>query len=169
MLIGIISDTHSHMDERILHHLAPCDEVWHAGDFGNTEVSDRIAAQNKLRAVYGNIDGQEIRQIHPEEQFFEIGGMQVYMTHIAGYPGTYKPWVKERINTLHPDIVVTGHSHITKALRDPKTKHLHLNPGAAGFHGFHKVRTIMLLEIASGKAQNLKVIELGSRGKIAST
>lgn len=166
MKIGIISDTHSYLDDRILHQLKDCEQVWHAGDFGSVEVSDTLSAQNKLIGVYGNIDGKELRAIHPLEQTWEVGGLLVYMTHIAGYPGTYKAKARKAIDELQPDIVVTGHSHITKVVRDPKHGHFHINPGAAGLHGFHKMRTLILMGIEQGKLSEMKVVELGVRGKV---
>lgn len=166
MKIGIISDTHSYLDDRIKHHLSACDEIWHGGDFGNVAVSDALKELAPLKAVYGNIDGQDIRVEHPEEQFFECEGMKIFIRHISGYPGRYNAKTKKRIDALRPDIVVVGHSHICKIIRDPYFDHIHINPGAAGIHGFHKVRTLALLEIVNGNITDLKVIELGLRGAL---
>lgn len=166
MKIGIISDTHSYLDERIKHHLSTCDEIWHGGDFGNIEVSDTLKEIAPLKGVYGNIDGQEIRADHPEELYFTCEGMTIFMRHISGYPGRYNAKAKKRINELRPDIVVVGHSHICKVIRDPYFNHIHINPGAAGIHGFHKMRTLALLEISGGSIKELKVVELGLRGSL---
>ena len=165
MKIGIISDTHCYLDARTKKHLTDCDEIWHGGDFGDPKVSDELKEIAPLKGVYGNIDGKEIRQEHPEELFFECEGMTIFMRHISGYPGRYNAKAKKRINELRPNIVVVGHSHICKVMRDPYFDHIHINPGAVGVHGFHKVRTLVLMEINAGKITDLKVVELGSRGK----
>lgn len=165
MKIGILSDTHSYMDERILHHLSDCDEVWHAGDFGAIAVVDSLLSLKKtLRGVYGNIDGKEIREMFPKEITFKASGLTVMMAHIAGYPGTYLPKYRNLIKTIQPDIFVTGHSHILKVMRVPTLKTLHINPGAAGREGWQKVRTLIKMEINDGKPENLVVVELGTRG-----
>lgn len=166
MKIGIISDTHSYLDERIKHHLSGCDEIWHGGDFGSATVSDELKEIAPLKAVYGNIDGEEIRSEHPEEQVFSCEGMTVFMRHISGYPGKYNAKAKKRINEFRPDIVVVGHSHICKVVRDPYFDHIHINPGAAGIHGFHKMRTLALMELSNGAITDLKVVELGLRGAL---
>ena len=163
MKIGLLSDTHSYLDDRILHHLSTCDEIWHAGDFGNLEVSDTLASLKPLRGVYGNIDGQEIRIIHPKVNRFKVEGLDVLMTHIGGYPGKYHPDIRTEINQNPPGLFITGHSHILKVMPDKKLNLLHLNPGAAGRHGFHQVRTLMKFEINAGKIENLQVVELGKR------
>ncbi|KAA9346010.1 metallophosphoesterase family protein [Adhaeribacter soli] len=163
MKIGLLSDTHSYLDDRILHHLSACDEIWHAGDFGNLEVSDTLASLKPLRGVYGNIDEQTIRQIHPKVNRFTVEGLDVLMTHIGGYPGKYHPDIRNEIQQNPPKLFITGHSHILKVMPDKKLGLLHLNPGAAGRHGFHKVRTMMLFEINAGKIENLQVVELGKR------
>ena len=163
MKIGLLSDTHSYLDERILHHLSTCDEIWHAGDFGSLEVSDTLANLKPLRGVYGNIDDQSIRQIHPKVNRFTIEGLDILMTHIGGYPGKYHPDIRNEIKQNPPGLFITGHSHILKVMPDKTLNLLHLNPGAAGIHGFHKVRTMMLFEINAGKIANLRVVELGKR------
>ncbi|MFC5270385.1 metallophosphoesterase family protein [Adhaeribacter terreus] len=163
MKIGLLSDTHSYLDERILHHLSTCDEIWHAGDFGNLEVSDVLAALKPLRGVYGNIDDQSIRLIHPKVNRFNVNGLEVLMTHIGGYPGKYHPDIRAEIQQNPPSLFITGHSHILKVMPDKKLGLLHLNPGAAGKHGFHQIRTMMKFEINAGKIENLQVIELGKR------
>jgi putative phosphoesterase len=163
MKIGLLSDTHSYLDERILHHLSTCDEIWHAGDFGSLEVSDTLANLKPLRGVYGNIDDQSIRQIHPKVNRFKVEDLEVLMTHIGGYPGKYHPDIRAEIQHNPPGLFITGHSHILKVMPDKKLNLLHLNPGAAGRHGFHKVRTLVLFEINAGKIEKLQVVELGKR------
>lgn len=163
MKIGLLSDTHGYLDERILHHLSSCDEIWHAGDFGSLEVSDTLAALKPLRGVYGNIDDQKIRHIHPKVNRFNCEGLEVVMTHIGGYPGRYHPDIRAELKQNPPGLFITGHSHILKIMPDKTLGILHINPGAAGKHGFHKVRTMVTFEINAGKIENLKVIELGKR------
>jgi putative phosphoesterase len=163
MKIGLLSDTHSYLDDRILHHLSTCDEIWHAGDFGSIEVSDTLANLKTLRGVYGNIDDQTIRLIHPKVNRFNINGLEVFMTHIGGYPGKYHPDIRNKIKANPPQLYITGHSHILKIMPDKTLGLLHINPGAAGVHGFHKVRTMVTFEINAGRIENLKVIELGKR------
>ena len=164
--IAILSDTHGHLDEAMIRHLRGADEIWHAGDFGTTDVSDRLAALAPLRGVYGNIDGQPLRLIHPKEQLFTFDGIKVYMVHIGGYPPRYSAEVKKVLEREKPDLYICGHSHIVRVMRDTKRGLLHINPGAAGKAGFHKVRTMITLEIKEGKMKNLKLIELGLRGAV---
>ncbi len=161
--IGIISDTHSYMDDRIVHHLKNCTEVWHAGDIGTLRVTDAIAEVAPLRAVYGNIDNTEIRSEFPLNVHFTCEGIQVYMTHIAGKPGNYPARVLEEIKTNKPALFICGHSHICVVKQNPYQRVLHVNPGAAGKHGFHKVRTLVRLSIEKGRIFDLEVVELGSR------
>lgn len=164
MRIGLLSDTHGYLDERIAYYLKGCDEIWHAGDFG-PEVSDELRKLGPLIGVYGNIDGQAVRLEHPEWQLFEREGLRIFMMHIAGYPGRYTAKAREHILAKTPDVVVVGHSHILKAVKDSSNGHLHLNPGAAGRSGFHKLRTLMLLELKLGKVADLKVVELGPKSQ----
>jgi len=166
MKIGIISDTHSYLDDRIKKHFSGSDELWHIGDFGNYQVIEELKEIAPLKGVYGNIDSSEIRMEFPEDLIFTCEGMKIYMRHICGYPGRYNAKAKSRINEHRPDLVLAGHSHICKIIRDPYFNHVHINPGAAGIHGFHKMRTIAKLEIKKGKITDLKVIELGLRGAI---
>ncbi|MBC6698321.1 metallophosphoesterase family protein [Hymenobacter puniceus] len=161
--IGLLSDTHSYLDERILHHLRDCDEIWHAGDFGTASVADELAALAPLRGVYGNIDGRDVRLQQPLVQRFIVEGLPVLMTHIGGYPGHYSPAARALLQEHRPGLFISGHSHILKVMPDPKLHLLHLNPGAAGRHGFHKVRTLLRFEIADGKVQQLQVVELGAK------
>ena len=164
MRIGLLSDTHSYIDDNILDHFSECDEVWHAGDIGDISVTDRINGIKPLRAVYGNIDNQEIRRSFPLDNRFEIDGFKVWITHIGGYPGRYNKRVYDEFQKNSPDLFICGHSHILKAMFDKQFQFLHLNPGACGNHGFHKVRTIMRLTIEDKKVKDLQVIELGYRG-----
>lgn len=162
--IGLISDTHGYIDEAILKHFSDCDEIWHAGDFGKLEVAQKLSELKPLKGVYGNIDGSEIRIIYPEELIFEIEGFKIWMIHIGGYPGHYNPKVRNLIPTINPDIFICGHSHILKVQSDTKNNNmLTINPGAAGKHGFHKIRTIMKFDLKDKKIENMKAIELGKR------
>lgn len=165
MKIGLISDTHGFLDTKILKHFEACDEVWHAGDIGTLKVLESLENFKPLKAVYGNIDSHDIRFSCPEFLEFEVEGMRVLMTHIAGKPGSYKSALRQKILQQKPDILLCGHSHIAKVQRDPKfAPMLYINPGAAGNHGFHKVKTVMRMEIDNGKIVQLEVIELGARG-----
>ena len=161
--IGLLSDTHGYLDEAVFTHFADCDEIWHAGDVGTIAQADTLAAFKPLRCVYGNVDGQDVRIVHPEHQFFELEGVNVWMTHIGGYPGRYPAKIKETILHFKPDLFICGHSHILKVIYDQKFKLLHLNPGAAGKHGWHKVRTLLKFTISDKKIANLVVIEIGDR------
>jgi uncharacterized protein len=151
------------MDDRIIHFLSDRDEIWHAGDWGTIEVSDKLAAIAPVRGVYGNIDGREIRLTYPKDLRFNSEGLEVVMTHIGGYPGKYSPDIRKELQLNPPGLFICGHSHIMKVMRDPKLGLLHVNPGAAGISGFHKVRTLVLFEIDNGKMQNMKVVELGKK------
>jgi len=159
MKIGLISDTHGNIDDKFLKYLKKCDEIWHAGDIGNLELVDELKKIAPVFAVYGNIDGHEIRTEFPEFQFFKRGNIKILMLHIGGYPGRYENAAKELILKEKPDIFISGHSHILKVIYDKKYNLLHLNPGAAGKNGFHKVRTILLFDLKD-KIENLEIIEL---------
>lgn len=165
--IGLISDTHGYHDERIAHHLSACDEIWHAGDIGTPQVSDQLSAMKPLRAVYGNIDGAELRRMHPVELHFEIEGLTIWMTHIAGRPGAWAKGIPQLIALRKPDVLICGHSHILKVQRDPRFNLLYINPGAAGIHGFHKMRTLLRFTIDAGQITDMEAVELGLRGKPA--
>lgn len=158
--ILLLSDTHSHIDDTILKYVKQADEVWHAGDIGDLKVTDAIAALKPLKAVYGNIDDAKARATFPLDLKFYCEDVSVFITHIGGYPGRYKPRIREDIYTNPPDLFICGHSHILKVMPDKKTGLLHMNPGAIGTHGFHKVRTMLRFEIDGDKIQNLEVIEL---------
>jgi putative phosphoesterase len=166
--IGLLSDTHGFLDPAIFAYFADCDEVWHAGDFGPVSVMDEIKAFKPLRGVWGNIDGAEIRASVPKVLEWECEGMKIYMTHIAGYPGAWDKKVIATLSILHPDVVICGHSHILKVMRDQSLSLLHLNPGAAGHNGWHTMRTVLRFQILEGKIQDLEAIELGPRGRSAS-
>lgn len=163
MKIGLLSDTHSFLDDAVFHHFKDCDEVWHAGDFGVGKVAEQLAAFKPFRGVYGNIDGQDIRQAYPEHLRFTCEEVDVWMTHIGGYPGRYAPTVKADIQRNPPKLFISGHSHILKVQYDPRLQLLHLNPGAAGKQGWHKVRTLMRFNITGDRVENMEVIELNGR------
>ncbi len=165
MKILLLSDTHSYIDDRILSYAEEADEVWHAGDIGKVEVTDQIKQVSQLRAVYGNIDGEEIRKEFPLHQKFNCHGVKVWMTHIGGYPKRYAPSIREALKKQPPDLFISGHSHILKVMRDHELNLMQMNPGAAGVHGFHKERTMLSFEINKAKLENLQLIKLGLRGK----
>jgi putative phosphoesterase len=160
--IGLISDTHGFLDPAVFKHFADCDEIWHAGDFG-ANVAEELAAFKPLRGVYGNIDGKEIRSVYPEHLRFHCEKLDVWMTHIGGYPGKYAPNVKAEIYTKPPKLFITGHSHILKVMYDKKIDCLHVNPGSAGNSGWHKVKTLIRFSVSEEKIHNLEVIEIGNR------
>ncbi|MEI5984358.1 metallophosphoesterase family protein [Sphingobacterium sp. PU5-4] len=163
MKIGLISDTHSYLDDAVFEYFKDCDEIWHAGDFGSMEVIERLQAFKPLKGVFGNIDGKNIRMIYPENLRFQCEGVNVWMTHIGGYPGKYSPLVREEIRKNPPKLFICGHSHILKVQFDQKLGLLHLNPGAAGKQGWHKQRTLMRFEINQDRIENLEVVELNPR------
>lgn len=156
--IGVISDTHGTFDEPLKNFLKDVDEIWHAGDIGSLELADQIAAFKPLKAVYGNIDGGVTRRVLSEFNCFECEGKRVLITHIGGYPRHYSPQAVARIQQLKPDIFIAGHSHILKIIFDPIYNLLHINPGAAGVYGFHKIRTAVRFTI-DGK--DIKDMEIG--------
>ncbi|MEQ9297531.1 MAG: metallophosphoesterase family protein [Cyclobacteriaceae bacterium] len=166
MKIGILSDTHNYLDPKIYKYFENVDELWHAGDIGNTELMDELEKFKPVRFVYGNIDGHLIRARAPEYELFEVGGLKVLMLHIGGKPPGYTKQASALIARLRPDIFVCGHSHILRVAHDPKRhKLLYINPGAAGIVGFHKVKTIIRFEISEGKVSNMQAIELGARAQ----
>ncbi|CAA0197049.1 Putative phosphoesterase [Tenacibaculum maritimum] len=162
--ILLLSDTHSFIDAQILKFVKQADEVWHAGDIGNLEVTDAIKALKPLRAVYGNIDDANARTEFPLDNKFSIEGVNIWMTHIGGYPNKYNQRIKASLYKTPPTIFISGHSHILKVQFDKKLNLLHLNPGAAGKHGFHKIRTMLRFELDNGNIKNMEVIELATRG-----
>ena len=160
--IGLISDTHGYLDDAVFKYFDDRDEIWHVGDFG-ADVAEPLAAFKPLRGVYGNIDGAEIRNEFPEHLRFKCEEVDVWMTHIGGYPHKYAPNVKRIIYTKPPQLFISGHSHILKVMFDDKINCLHINPGAAGKHGWHQKRTLIRFCISAEKIHTLEVIELGSR------
>jgi uncharacterized protein len=165
MRIALLSDTHGHLDDALVEPFSECDEIWHAGDFGGTEVLDRLLALKPVRAVYGNIDGPELQERLPEDLEWSTENLRVYMTHIGGYPGRYDPRARRELLRRKPGLFICGHSHITRVMRDPKLGLLHMNPGAAGHIGWHTERTAMRFDITGGKLGNVEVIALGKRGR----
>jgi len=163
MKIGLISDTHSYLDDAVFEYFKDCDEIWHAGDFGSLEVIEQLAAFKPLRGVFGNIDNKDIRNLYPENLHFTCEDVDVWMTHIGGYPGKYSPLVREEIRKNPPKLFICGHSHILKVQFDAKLQLMHLNPGAAGKQGWHKQRTLMRFDIHADRIENLEVIELNPR------
>lgn len=159
--IGLLSDTHSFLDPRAHQYLASCDEVWHAGDIGSIEVLEELESRYSLRAVHGNIDGAKIRASAPEDQRFSLEGVKVWMTHIGGRPGKYRPRILEGLRTDPPDLFICGHSHICKVEYDREHKLLYANPGALGKEGFHRVRTLLRFSLQNGRPTEMEVIELG--------
>jgi uncharacterized protein len=162
--IALLSDTHGYIDDQILRMIAPCDEVWHAGDIGNLLVADTLKQHKPLRAVYGNIDGHKARLEYPEHNRFVLDGVDVWITHIGGYPGRYDVRIREMLRQNPPKLFICGHSHILKVMFDKNLNCLHMNPGAAGKSGFHQMRTMLRFDITAGDIKNLEVVELGKRG-----
>ena len=160
MKVGLLSDTHAWWDEKYLEYFESCDEIWHAGDIGSVEVAEKLAAFRPLRAVYGNIDGQEIRKMFPQVNRFTVEGAEVLIKHIGGYPGKYDPSIIGSLMARPPKLFISGHSHILKVKYDKTLDMLHINPGAAGMSGFHKVRTMVRFVIENGAFKDLEVIEL---------
>ena len=158
--IGILSDTHGHWDERYVRYFAECDEVWHAGDIGSLDVAERFEAFRPFRAVHGNIDGRDIRLRYPEVNRFFLEGADVLIKHIGGYPGNYDTSIRSSLFMRPPTLFISGHSHILKVMYDRTLGTLHINPGAAGIHGFPKIRTLVRFTIDNGAFNNLEVIEL---------
>jgi hypothetical protein len=163
--IGLLSDTHGYLDPKIFDYFSSCDELWHAGDLGGSELADSLEKFKPLKAVYGNIDDRALRVRYPEDLWFDCGGMQVWMTHIAGVPPRYTPRIRKTLTTRNPDILVCGHSHILRVMKD-KNNLLYLNPGAAGNQGFHYMKTLLRFDIHQGAIGNIEAIELGKRGAL---
>lgn len=162
--ILLLSDSHSYLDDRILDYASKADEIWHCGDFGNWEIIEKLEELGKpLKGVYGNIDNAKIRSEFPEVNRFFCENVKVLMIHIGGYPGKYTPLAKKEISEKAPKLFISGHSHILKAMNDEKNNLLHLNPGACGKSGWHKMRTMMRFEIDGEEIKNLEIIELGTK------
>ncbi|WEK35254.1 MAG: metallophosphoesterase family protein [Candidatus Pseudobacter hemicellulosilyticus] len=161
--IGLISDTHHYLDPAVFTHFDKCDEIWHAGDFGTAAIADQLAAFKPLKGVYGNIDGADIRSRFPEKLRWTCEEVEVCMIHIGGYPPRYNPAVKKELTAHPPQLFIAGHSHILKVIFDPGLQCLHMNPGAAGREGWHKVRTLIRFVIDGKQMKDCEVIELGKR------
>jgi len=163
--IALLSDTHTHLDENLFKYLEACDEIWHAGDIGNIETANRLAEFAPLKAVHGNADGQDVRQVHPLNLRFKCEDVDVWMTHIGGYPKRYDLNVRDEIKRNPPELFISGHSHILKVMYDKELNLLHINPGAAGLQGFHKVQTLVRFTIAGKQIKDLEVVEFGTKKK----
>jgi putative phosphoesterase len=163
MRIALISDTHGYLEPKVFKYLDECDQVWHAGDIGTLAVTEALQKVKPVIGVYGNIDGQEIRKIYPKDQRFICEGVDTWITHIGGYPDRYSLDVRDKLKQHPPKLFICGHSHILKVMFDKKLGLLHINPGAAGNHGFHQVKTMVRFTLEKGNIKDLEVIELGPR------
>ena len=168
MIIGLISDTHSFLDPKVFDHFKNVDEIWHAGDIGDPSVIRNLQKFKPTRAVFGNIDDKAIQSEFLEDLWFDCEGFKIWMTHIGGAPPNYNPRVKKILKDKVPDIFICGHSHILRVKKDPSFNNmLYLNPGAAGNHGFHLVKTLLRFELVNKEIKKMEVIELGKRGAIS--
>jgi putative phosphoesterase len=158
--IGVLSDTHGFLDEKIVDFLAPCQEVWHAGDIGDIDIINKLSENHIVRAVYGNIDGGLMRRILPEFLSFKCEKISILLTHIGGYPNNYYRKAYQKIFEFNPKIFVCGHSHILKIMNDKHLNMLCINPGAAGTFGFHQARTLLRFEIDGENIQNMEVLDI---------
>ena len=159
--IGLISDTHGHLDDQLIPLLEACDEIWHAGDIGDVALLDKLRGLKKtVRGVYGNIDGAKVRLDLPGELLWMCEKKKIFMTHIGGHPARYAPGIKQKLLDLKPDVFICGHSHILKVIYDKELNLLHLNPGACGKEGFHKVKTMLRFVVDGEKIKDMEVIEL---------
>mgnify|MGYP001203139468 FL=1 len=158
--ISLLSDTHSVLDKRFIPHLKDSDEIWHAGDIGTLDIYDELCKLSKVRAVYGNIDNHKLRIILKPELLFKCEEVNIFMTHIAGYPGKYSKGIIQKIEKYKPNLIISGHSHILKVMNDKKNNLLFINPGAAGNYGIHKVKTIVKFNIDGKDIKELKIIEV---------
>ena len=161
--IGLISDTHGYLDDAVFKHFENCDEIWHAGDFGNIELANELAAFKPLKGVYGNIDGYDVRSVYPAQSVWTCEEVTVLMTHIGGYPNRYAPGIKDELTRHAARLFIAGHSHILKVIYDHSLECLHMNPGAAGRQGWHRVRTVLRFTIDGSRIQDCEVVELGTR------
>ena len=157
--IGLLSDTHGWLNPAVYDFFKDCDEIWHVGDIGGADVANKLLAFKPLRAVYGNIDGQDVRLMFPKIQIFTVENVKVMMTHIGGYPSRYEPGIKELIIKEKPNIFISGHSHILKVMNDHSLNLLHINPGAAGNSGFHRIMTMVRFQIDGSEIQKMEVYE----------
>src|SRR5215217_7257515 len=160
--IGLISDTHNFLDDAVFLHFKDCHEIWHAGDFGSIAIANRLTEKTglPLRGVYGNIDGSDVRSVYPQKLVWNCEEVKVYMTHIGGYPNRYAPGIKEDLVAARARLFISGHSHILKVIYDEKIGCLHMNPGAAGNQGWHKVRTLLRFTIDETNIKDCEVVEL---------
>jgi len=158
--IALLSDTHSILDNRFIPHLKDSDEIWHAGDIGTLDIYDELCKLSKVRAVYGNIDNHKLRIVLKPELLFKCERVNIFMTHIAGYPGKYSKGIIQKIEKYKPNLIISGHSHILKVMNDKKNNLLFINPGAAGNYGIHKVKTIVKFNIDGKDIKELKIIEV---------
>lgn len=165
--IGLLSDTHGYLDPTIFKHFDQCDEIWHAGDIGPGDIIKQLSDFRTTRAVFGNIDDRIMSRRLPEDLRFSIEDLDVFITHIGGYPGRYNSRIRKIMEQDPPGLFICGHSHILKVMYDQKYHCLHMNPGACGHHGFHKIRTVLRFEVEAGRVQNAAVIELGQRGQLS--
>lgn len=161
--IGLLSDTHGWLDESVFKHFENCDEIWHAGDFGSVAIAEALARFKPIKGVYGNIDGYDVRSRYGLKECWNCEDVTVFMTHIGGYPGRYAPGIKAEIAEVGAKLFISGHSHILKVIYDDKLDCLHMNPGAAGKHGWHQVRTLLRFTIDGADIKDCQVIELGKR------
>ncbi len=157
--IGILSDTHGYLNPTLFDFFKDVDEIWHAGDWGNFELVKQLEAFKPLRGVYGNIDGQDIRSVCPDINYFQVEDLKVMMLHIGGYPGRYSPGFRKIMKNQKIDLMVCGHSHILRIMRDPINKWMYINPGACGQHGFQKVNTAVRFKIEGSKMSEMEVWE----------
>ena len=157
--IGLLSDTHGWLNPAVFEFFKDCDEIWHVGDIGSTDVADALSSFKPLRAVYGNIDDQKVRLMFPKINIFTVENVKVMMTHIGGYPNHYEPGIRELIIKEKPNIFISGHSHILKVMNDHDMHLLHINPGAAGNSGFHKVITMVRFQIDGSEIKNMELYE----------
>jgi uncharacterized protein len=167
MKIGLLSDTHSYLDPKIFDHFKNCDEVWHAGDIGEQNVATELESFKPFKAVYGNIDDKRMQVKYPEDLYMTCEGLSILITHIGGVPPRYNPRVLKMLRMNTPDIFICGHSHILRIKRDEGFNNmLYINPGAAGNHGFHAIKTIVRFDLLNKQIKNMEVIELGKRGAL---
>lgn len=167
MRIGLISDTHGYLDSKVAKYFEHVDEIWHAGDIGTLDVLEKLVEIKPVKAVYGNIDGQEIRNVCPEYLHFIMEGVSVLMIHIANSVSRYNPQVTRLLKNYHPKLLICGHSHILKVAPDKANNLIYVNPGAAGKYGFHKMKTLLRFTLENGEIKDLEVVELGTRSRIA--
>lgn len=158
--IGLLSDTHGYLDEAVFEHFNNCDEIWHGGDFGNILIADKLRSFKPLKGVFGNIDGYDIRSVYPETLRWKCEDVEVYMKHIGGYPPKYITEVKQELMARPAKLFISGHSHILKVMYDAELQCLHINPGAAGKQGWHKIRTMIRFTIDKEDIKDCEVIEL---------